>query len=116
MLPKRCISYEELLYVYKMSIMLVMPTLFESVSIPIYESFFLKVPVCASNVVALPEQVGDAGILFDPNDVYDMAEKISILLNNENLRDEKKTLGFEMVSNFNHKEYKDKLMDVLNQS
>ena len=46
-----------------MSIMLVMPTLFESVSIPIYESFFLKVPVCASNVVALTEQVGGAGIL-----------------------------------------------------
>ena len=69
--------------------MLVMPTLFESVSIPIYESFFLKVPVCASNVVALPEQVGDAGILFDPNDIFDMAEKISILLNNENIRNEK---------------------------
>ena len=73
-------------------------------------------PVCASNVVALPEQVGDAGILFDPNNVYDMAEKISIFLSNENLRNEKKDLGFEMVSNFNHKEYKDKLMDVLNQS
>jgi len=111
-----CISYEELLYVYKMSIMLVMPTLFESVSIPIYESFFLKVPVCASNVFAIPEQVGDAGILFDPNDVYDMADKISILLNDVNLRNEKKELGFKMVSNFNHKEYKDKLMAVLNQS
>ena len=111
-----CISYEELLYVYKMSIMLVMPTLFESVSIPIYESFFLKVPVCASNVLAIPEQVGDAGILFDPNDVYDMADKISILLNDVNLRNEKKDLGFEMVSNFNHKEYKNKLMDVLYQS
>ena len=111
-----CISYDELLYVYKMSIMLVMPTLFESVSIPIYESFFLKVPVCASNVVALPEQVGDAGILFDPNDVFDMAKKISILLKDETLRNGKKALGFEMVSNFNHKEYKDKLMAVLNQS
>ena len=111
-----CISYEELLYVYKMSIMLVMPTLFESVSIPIYESFFLKVPVCASNVVALPEQVGDAGILFDPNDVFDMAKKISILLKDETLRNEKMALGFEIVSNFNHKEYKDKLMAVLNQS
>jgi len=110
------IRYEELLYVYKMSIMLVMPTLFESVSIPIYESFFLKVPVCASNVLAIPEQVGDAGILFDPNDVYDMADKISILLNDEKLRNEKKDLGFEMVSNFNHKEYKNKLMDVLYQS
>jgi len=28
----------------------------------------------------------------------------------------KNPLGFEMVSNFNHKEYKDKLMDMLNQS
>ncbi|SVC14679.1 uncharacterized protein METZ01_LOCUS267533 [marine metagenome] len=27
-----------------------------------------------------------------------------------------KKLGFEKVSNFNHKEYKDKLMDMLNQS
>ena len=85
MLPKRCISYEELLYVYKMSIMLVMPTLFESVSIPIYESFFLKVPVCASNVVALTEQVGVQVYCLILNDVYDMAKKISILLINENI-------------------------------
>jgi len=49
----------------------------------------LKVPVCASNVVGLTEQVGGAGILFDPNDVYDMAKKISILLINENIRNEK---------------------------
>ena len=76
----------------------------------------MKVPVCASNVVALTEQVGGAGILFDPNDVYDMADKISILLNDVNLRNEKKDLGFELVSNFNHKEYKNKLMDVLYQS
>ena len=44
--------------------MLFMPTLFESVSTPIYELFFLKAPVCASNVVALTKQVGGAGILF----------------------------------------------------
>jgi len=69
-----------------MSIMLVMPILFESVSTPIYESFFLKLPGCASNVVALTEQVGGSGILFDPNDVYDIAKKISILLNNEIIR------------------------------
>ena len=48
--------------------MLVMPTLFESVSNPIYELFFLKVPVCASNVEDLTEQVSGSGILFDPND------------------------------------------------
>ena len=95
--------------------MLVMPTLFECVSTPIYELFFLKAPVCASNVVDLTEQVGGSGILFDPNDFYDISKKISILLNNENIRNEKK-LEFEKIPNFNHKEYKDKLMDVLNQS
>ena len=75
----------------------------------------MKVPVCASNVVALPEQVGDAGILFDPNDVYDMAKKISNLLNNENIRNEKNS-NLKRFLIFFHKEYKDKLMDVLNQS
>ena len=49
----------------------------------------MKVPVCASNVVGLTEQVGVAGILFDPNDFYDISKKISILLNNENIRNEK---------------------------
>ena len=95
--------------------MLVMPTLFECVSTPIYELFFLKAPVCASNVVDLTEQVGGSGILFDPNDSYDISKKNSILLNNENIRNGKK-LEFEKISNFNHKQYKDKLMDVLNQS
>ena len=41
-----------------------MPSLFESISLPIYEAFSLKIPVCCSNVVALPEQVGEAGLLL----------------------------------------------------
>ena len=44
-----------------------MPSLFESVSIPIYEAFQVGTPVAASNILAIPEQVGDAGLLFDPN-------------------------------------------------
>ena len=49
----------------------------------------MKVPVCASNVVGLTEQVDGSGILFDPNDFYDISKKISILLNNENIRNGK---------------------------
>ena len=62
------IDYEDMAGIYKLSAMLIMPTLFESVSMPVYEAFALKVPVCAANVVALPEQIGDAGVLFDPNE------------------------------------------------
>jgi len=48
---------------------LVMPSLFESISIPVFEAFAIGTPVLCSNVVGLPEQVGDAGLLFDPTDV-----------------------------------------------
>ena len=109
------IDYEDLPYFYKMSQFLVMPTLFESVSIPIYEAFALEVAVCSSNVVALPEQVGVAGLIFDPHNINDMAEKMMVYLSDEGLRKEKARLGFERVKNFNHNEYREKLLDVMNE-
>lgn len=33
-------------------------------------------PYVSSNVCALPEQVSDAGLLFDPNNIEEMAERI----------------------------------------
>lgn len=106
------IDYEDLAYLYKMSQMLVMPTLFESVSIPIYEAFALEVPVCSSDVVALPEQVGDAGLMFNPHDSKDMAEKMMMYLSDESLRKGKARLGFEKVSGFNHEEYGKKVLGI----
>jgi glycosyltransferase involved in cell wall biosynthesis len=108
------IDYEDLPYFYKLSQFLVMPTLFESVSIPIYEAFALEVAVCSSNVVALPEQVGEAGLIFEPNDINDIAEKMMMYLNNESLIKEKTMKGFERVIGFNHENYKIKLLEALN--
>ena len=108
------IDYVDLPYFYKMSQFLIMPTLFESVSIPIYEAFSLEVPVCSSNVVALPEQVGDAGLIFDPFDINDMAEKMILFLDDKNLRAEKGAKGLKRILNFNHDQFKTKLLKVLN--
>jgi len=108
------IDYEDLPYLYKMSLMLVMPSLFESVSIPIYEAFALKVPVCSSNAVALLEQVGDAGLIFDPYDINDIASKMLMYIENERLREEKAQKGYGKVKNFDHNGYKEKLLEVLN--
>ena len=107
------IDYKDLPYFYKMSQFLVMPTLFESVSIPIYEAFALEVPVCSSDVVALPEQVGDAGVIFEAYNINDMANKMLMYLKNENFRLEKAKKGFERVVDFNHEEYAKKLLKVL---
>ncbi len=107
------VDYEDIPYLYRMATMLVMPTLFESVSIPIYEAFALGVPVCCSNVVALPEQVGDAALIFDPNNAADMADKMVQLLRDEDLATEISTRGKQRVRNFDHKGYARKILDVM---
>lgn len=107
------IDYEDIPYLYKMAQMLVMPTLFESVSIPIYEAFALGVPVCCSNVVALPEQVGDAALIFNPNDAADMAEKMVQLLRDQSLATALAARGKQRVKSFDHKGYAAKILGVI---
>lgn len=68
------VEREDLQAIYQSAAALVMPSLFESVSIPIYEAFQLGTPVVASGILAIPEQVGDAGLLFDPTSVTSMSE------------------------------------------
>ena len=60
------IEQTDLQAIYHLALALVMPSLFESVSIPVYEAFQAGTPVIASNILSFPEQVGDAGLLFDP--------------------------------------------------
>jgi glycosyltransferase involved in cell wall biosynthesis len=62
--------------IYRLATALVMPSLFESVSIPIYEAFKVGTPVAASGILAIPEQVGDAGLLFDPTSVASIKDAI----------------------------------------
>jgi glycosyltransferase involved in cell wall biosynthesis len=60
------IKQTDLQAVYHLALALVMPSLFESISLPVYEAFQAGTPVVASNILSFPEQVGDAGLLFDP--------------------------------------------------
>ncbi len=88
---------------------LVVPTLFESLSIPVYEAFRLGTPVCASNVTALPEQVGDAGLLFDPFSVTEMASAISLLLRDPSLKATLRQRGFERIAAMTLDSYAERL-------
>jgi glycosyltransferase involved in cell wall biosynthesis len=90
-----------------------MPSLFESISIPIYESFSLKVPVACSNIVSIQEQVGDSVLIFNPFDINDMSNKMIMYLNNRDLREEMGRKGYERMKNFNHDIYCQKLLKIL---
>jgi glycosyltransferase involved in cell wall biosynthesis len=71
------IEQADLQAIYHLALVLVMPSLFESVSIPVYEAFQAGTPVAASNILSFPEQVGDAGLLFDPLSSSAIAECIT---------------------------------------
>lgn len=98
---------------YLKATVVVIPTLFESISIPVYEAFRLGTPVCASNVVALPEQIGEGGILFDPLSIEDIAEKICQLLENPDLRQVIAKHGRERVDALTAVSYAHQLENVL---
>ena len=101
-------------YLYKLSTTLVMPTLFESISLPIWEAFYFGVPVVSSNVCALPEQVGDAGLLFDPHNIEDMAEKIYKIWIDEELRKTLVQKGYERIKNLTLEHYAKEWENIIN--
>jgi glycosyltransferase involved in cell wall biosynthesis len=70
------LSAGQLDVVYRGASGVVVPTLFEAASFPVWEAFTRGIPVACSNVTSLPEQVGDAALLFDPDDARQMAATI----------------------------------------
>jgi glycosyltransferase involved in cell wall biosynthesis len=80
--------------------MLVLPSLEEGFGIPALEAMTIGLPVIASNRGALPEVVGDAGILVEPEDVREWAAAIERLLNDRHLRRSLSAKGVERADHF----------------
>jgi glycosyltransferase involved in cell wall biosynthesis len=91
---------EDLRALYRLSHFLVQPSLFEASSLPIFEAWLEGIPVACSNVTALPDQVLDAAVLFDPNDVELIADAIAKLATNEKLRQDYIEKGYRRLKDF----------------
>jgi len=70
---------KELCAIYSSAIATLLPSTCETFGNPIAESMAMACPIVASNSFALPEIVGDAGLLLDPFDVEAWAREISRL-------------------------------------
>ncbi|MGB1250247.1 MAG: glycosyltransferase family 4 protein [Candidatus Promineifilaceae bacterium] len=65
---------------YNAASVLVMPSIYEGFGIPIADAMACGTPVIASNASSLPEVVGDAGLLFHPQEVTALTECIHQVL------------------------------------
>jgi glycosyltransferase involved in cell wall biosynthesis len=85
---------------YRLAQFMVEPSLFEASSLPVFEAWAEGVPVAVSDVTALPEQVKDAGLLFDPLDVQAIAAAIERMTTDGQLRERLVRLGSERLGQF----------------
>lgn len=85
---------------YRAALALVYPTRFEGFGAPVLEAMSLGCPVIAADVTAVPEVVGDSGILLSPDDLPGWTEAMSKLCADEALRDELSLRGLERAAEF----------------
>jgi len=77
---------EDLIGLYKNARLVVIPTLYEAGSGPLYEAMRYGIPVICSNVTSLPETIGNEDFIFNPNDSEEMIKKLKLGLFNEEFR------------------------------
>ena len=65
--------------------MLVLPSFNEGFGLPVLEAMTVGVPVVASTRGALPEVLGDAGLLVDPDDHEALADAMERMLTDSDL-------------------------------
>jgi len=80
------VSEEDLIGLYKNSSLVVIPTLYEAGSGPLYEAMRYGIPVVCSNVTSLPETMGNNEFLFNPNNSEEMLTRIQQGLHDEEFR------------------------------
>ena len=79
---------------------LIFPTLLEAISLPIFEAWLAGLPVACSNITALPEQVQDAALMFDPMSSESIADAVARMATDVELRRDLRRLGYERIKDF----------------
>lgn len=91
---------EFLPFLYNGASAFVYPSLYEGFGLPVLEAMACGIPVVTSNVSSLPEVAGDAAILINPYSVDELANGISRILSDEDLRNSCMTKGIERAKSF----------------
>jgi glycosyltransferase involved in cell wall biosynthesis len=78
----------------------VFPSLYEGFGLPPLEAMACGTPAIVSNRGALPEVIGEAGVMVDPGDMQGLAAHITILLEDEKRRAALREAGLAHARNF----------------
>ncbi len=91
---------DELPVLMRHALAFVYPSLAEGFGMPPLEAMACGVPVIVAQSTALPEVVGDAGLMFTPGDAKELAGCLRTLLDDDQLRHDLARKGFVRAQSF----------------
>jgi glycosyltransferase involved in cell wall biosynthesis len=94
------VPQEDLRGLYRLAGCLVLPSLFEANSLPIFEAWLEGTAVACANATGLPEQVEDAAALFDPHDALSIADALESVVFDAARRDVLRARGRRRLQQF----------------
>lgn len=104
---------DDVRYVFKCANMVAFPSLFEGFGIPLVEAMASEVPVICSTSSCIPEIVGDAGYLFDGNNVDEIAQAIYKVFTDQELREKLVANGIKRRPMFSWQKCAEETIDYL---
>lgn len=104
----------EVQYAYKGARLFIQPSYSEGFGLPAVEAMACGIPCVLSDIEAFREVSADAAMLFNPDNEKELAEKIMILLNNENLYNSCREKGINRANDFDWDKTADEIRKIIN--
>lgn len=103
---------EDLVYLYNATRLFVHPSFYEGFGLTPLEAMTCGAPVIVSNTSALPEVVGDAGLMVNPHDIDGLTVAMWRMLTDEDLRQSYIDKGLKRAKKFSWQETAKKTLEV----
>ncbi len=108
------VSNTKLAELYRESLFLLFPSLYEGFGLPIVESMACGTPVIISNSTSLPEVAGGAAIIVNPDDVEDIKDKIEKLYHDAELQNKLIEKGLLNIERYTWEMTRNKFETIMN--
>jgi glycosyltransferase involved in cell wall biosynthesis len=107
---------DELPLYFRLADVCVSASLHEGFGVPLIEAMASGVPVVASRAGAMPWVLEDAGLLFEPGNAGELADKVLMVLRDANLHQALVERGLERVQAFSLDRYEAGLAEIVDQA
>jgi len=106
------VADEDLAPLYSAAMMFVYPSFYEGFGLPPLEAMQCGIPVITSNTSSLPEVVGEAGVMVDPQDADELCQAMLNIYNSAEIRKEMSLDSLEQAKKFSWKRCADETIET----